>query len=57
MKHNKKLTPTSPQQTEATAEVIKLGIDIHKTKYVVIRQIDNQAPQSPQKFGPSEFIV
>jgi hypothetical protein len=31
MKRNKKLTPTSPQQTEATAEVIKLGIDIHKT--------------------------
>jgi transposase len=57
MKRNKKLTPTSHQQTEATAEVIKLGIDIHKTKYVVIRQIDNQAAQSPQKFSPDEFIV
>jgi hypothetical protein len=50
MKPTKKLTPTSHQQTEATAEVIKLGIDIHKTKYVVIRQIDNLAPQSPQQF-------
>jgi len=57
MKRNKKLTPTSHQQTEATAEVIKLGIDIHKTKYVVIRQIDNQAEQSPQKFSPDEFVV
>ena len=57
MKRNKKLTPTSHQQTEATAEVIKLGIDIHKTKYVVIRQIDNQAAQSPQSFSPDEFIV
>jgi hypothetical protein len=55
MKPTKKLTPTSPQQTEATAEVIKLGIDIHKTKYVVIRQIDNQAAQSPQSFSPSEI--
>jgi len=57
MKPTKKLTPTSPKQTEATAEVIKLGIDIHKTKYVVIRQIDNQAAQSPQKFSPDEFVV
>ena len=57
MKPNKKPTPTSHQQTEATAEVIKLGIDIHKTKYVVIRQIDNQAAQSPQKFSPDEFVV
>ena len=57
MKRNKKLTPTSHEQTEAQAEVIKLGIDIHKTKYVVIRQIDNQAAQSPQKFSPEEFLV
>jgi hypothetical protein len=57
MKSTKTHTPTSRQQTEATAEVIKLGIDIHKTKYVVIRQIDNQAAQSPQKFSPDEFVV
>lgn len=57
MKRNKKHLPTSHSQTEATAEVIKLGIDIHKTKYVVIRQIDNQPAQSPQKFSPAEFIV
>ena len=57
MKPTKKLTPTSHQQTEATAEVIKLGIDIHKSKYVAIRQIDNQPPQSPQSFTPDEFLV
>ena len=57
MKTTEKLTPTSHKQTEATADVIKLGIDIHKMKYVVIRQIDNQAPQSPQTFGPDEFLV
>lgn len=57
MKSTKTHTPTSHKQTEATAEVIKLGIDIHKTKYVVIRQIDNQAPQSPQSFSPADFLV
>jgi hypothetical protein len=51
MKSTKTHTPTSRKQAEATAEVIKLGMDIHKTKYVVIRQIDNQAAQSPQSFG------
>ena len=57
MKTTKQTTPTSHEQTEAKAEVIKLGIDIHKSKYVVVRQIDNQAAQSPQKFNPSDFIA
>ena len=51
------ITPTSSkEQTEALAEVIKLGMDIHKDKYVVVRQIDNQAPQSPQRFTPQKFL-
>ena len=57
MKNINQTTPISLEQTEAKAEVIKLGIDIHKSKYVVVRQIDNQAPQSPQKFTPSDFIA
>ena len=57
MKNTKQIIPTSLKQTKATAEVIKLGIDIHQTKYVVVRQIDNQAPQSPQSFKPDEFLV
>ena len=52
------ISPTSSKkQTEATAEVIKLGIDIHKQKYVVVRQIDQQVPQSPQRFSPAKFLV
>lgn len=55
--NSKIITPTSSKkQTEAIAEVIKLGIDIHKEKYVVVRQIDNQAPQSPQRFTPQKFL-
>lgn len=47
----------STKQIEARADVIKLGIDIHKKQYVVVRQIDGGAPQSPQKFTPDGFLI
>ena len=56
MKTKQKPTPTSHEQTEAKAEVIKLGIDVHKLQYVVVQQIDGEAPKSPQKFKPEAFI-
>ena len=37
-------------------EVIKLGIDVHLDRYVVVRQIDGGAPQPPQRFSPSRFL-
>ena len=39
---NRQNTPTSQKQTEAKAEVIKLGIDIHKRQYVVVQQVDGK---------------
>ena len=54
---NQQLTPTSHQHTEAPAEVLKLGIDIHKRQYVVVHQVDNQTPKSPQKFSPEAFLT
>jgi hypothetical protein len=51
-----KPTPTSDKQTEAKADVIKLGIDVHKREYVVVQQIDAQAPKAPQKFTPDAFL-
>ena len=36
--------------------VIKLGIDVHLDRYVVVRQIDGGAPQPPQRFSPSRFL-
>ncbi|MGB0415137.1 MAG: IS110 family transposase [Coraliomargarita sp.] len=51
-----KPTPTSDNQTEAKADVIKLGIDVHKSEYVVVQQIDEQAPKAPQKFTPDAFV-
>ena len=53
---NQQPTPTSQEQTEAKAEVIKLGIDIHKRQYVVVQQVDGEAPKSPQKFSPEAFL-
>src|ERR1019366_1085713 len=37
-------------------QVIKLGIDVHQDRYVVVRQIDGGAPQPPQRFSPSQFL-
>lgn len=36
--------------------VIKLGIDVHLDRYVVVRQIDGGAPQPPQRFSPVQFL-
>jgi len=36
--------------------VIKLGIDVHLDRYVVVRQIDGGAPQPPQRFSPRQFL-
>ena len=37
-------------------QVIKLGIDVHLDRYVVVRQIDGGAPQPPQRFSPNQFL-
>jgi len=39
----------------ARAGVIKLGLDVHASSIVVVRQIDAQAPQPAQRFRPEEF--
>src|SRR5664280_1025834 len=35
---------------------IKLGVDVHLDRYVVVRQIDGGAPQPPQRFSPAQFL-
>jgi transposase len=37
-------------------QIIKLGIDVHLDRYVVVRQIDGGAPQPAQRFSPSQFL-
>ena len=36
--------------------VIKLGMDVHLDRYVVVRQIEGGAPQPPQRFSPAQFL-
>jgi transposase len=61
------LEPAAPAADTAAAsvaaakpkahEVIKLGVDVHLDRYVVVRQIDGGAPQPAQRFSPQQFLV
>jgi len=50
----------SPLAATAKADragtVIKLGLDVHLDRYVVVRQTDGGAPQPPQGFSPRHFL-
>lgn len=37
--------------------LIKLGIDVHAERYVVVRQLDGATPQPAQSFTPKQFMV
>jgi hypothetical protein len=39
------------------AKTIKLGLDVHLDRYVVVRLLDGGTPQPPQRFTPAEFMV
>jgi transposase len=43
-------------QADRVGKVIKLGIDVHLDRYVVVRQVDGGAPQPPQRFRPAQFL-
>ncbi len=61
MNTNKEKATKPPVQEQATtavqAKTIKLGIDVHLNRYVVVRILDGGTPQPPQRFGPSEFLL
>jgi len=65
MNTNKSRTTKTQARKQATAEVesavkaktIKLGIDVHLGRYVVVRIIDGGTPQPPQRFTPPEFLL
>jgi transposase len=37
-------------------QAIKLGIDVHLDRYVVVRQLDGGVPQPAQRFSPAQFL-
>jgi transposase len=39
------------------AKRIILGVDVHATHHVVVRQIDVLGPQPPQRFTPEQFLL
>ena len=47
---------TDAPGSQGAHENIKLGIDVHLDRYVVVRQIDGGAPQPPQRFSPVQFL-
>jgi len=51
------MTANHKTQTDpgARAGVIKLGLDVHASSIVVVRQLDAQAPQPAQRFHPEQF--
>lgn len=48
------VTPTGPG---ARARVVKLGLDVHASLIVVVRQVDEQACQPPQRFNEDGFVA
>jgi hypothetical protein len=36
--------------------LLKIGVDIHREKFVVVAQFDHATPRPPQGFAPAEFV-
>lgn len=51
-------SPTSSTiDANRLGEEIKLGIDAHKSKYVVALKVDGSLPERPRSFTPEQFLV
>jgi transposase len=55
-KQQASVTISASSRPPVPAEAIKLGIDVHLDKYVVVRQTDGGAPQPAQSFTPVQFV-
>jgi transposase len=44
------------QNSKTQPSTIKLGVDIHKARYVSVAQYDHATPQPPRRFRPEEFV-
>jgi len=51
------VTPVPACEGQGRAHrIIKLGIDVHLDRYVVVRQFDGGVPQPAQRFTPAQFL-
>jgi len=39
-----------------SGSLLKLGLDIHREKFVVAAQYDHAMPRPPRRFAPAEFL-
>ena len=39
-----------------SGSLLKIGLDIHREKFVVVAQYDHATPRPPQGFAPAEFV-
>ena len=44
------------KEVKTKAEVLKLGIDVHIDRYVVVMMVDGKTPKAPRKFSPPSFL-
>ncbi len=49
-------TTSSTKEVKTKAEVIKLGIDVHIDRYVVVMMVDGKTPEAYRKFSPTSFL-
>jgi len=45
------------QVASTKLQTLKLGLDVHADSIVVVRILDNSAPQPAQKFAPAKFLA
>jgi hypothetical protein len=36
--------------------LLKLGLDMHRDRFVMVAQYDHATPRAPRGFAPSEFV-
>lgn len=48
--------PAAGQAPAPKAQALKLGIDVHADRYVVVPQLDGNTPQPAQTFKPAAFL-
>ena len=45
------------QAASKKLQTLKLGLDVHADTIVVVRLLENSAPQPAQKFKPAKFLA
>src|SRR4029453_6787498 len=43
-------------KVKRSGSLLKIGLDIHREKFVVVAQYDHATPRPPQRFAPAGFL-